>query len=94
MLGDDFLKQLDVYVKHDLAYWSNWNLDKDAKIVWNYDHASDFWYGHTIGLVTRTAIQIFIDNYERNPTQLEDLAIIEKINEYSKEYKKCFEKLK
>jgi len=94
MLGDDFLKELDKMIKRDIQYWSDWNLEKDAKIVWDYDHASDFWFGHTIGLCTRTAIQIFIDIYKRKPSQLENLSIIEKINEYSLQYKQVFDKLK
>jgi len=50
--------------------------------------------GHTIGMATRTAIQIFIDIYNRKPSQIENLAIIGKINEYSLQYKQAFEHLK
>ncbi len=94
MLGDDFLKGLDEYVKRDLQYWSKWNLNKDGKIVWNYDNAHDFWFGHTIGMATRSAIQIFIDIYKRKPSQLADLAIIDTISDYASQSKQAFEHLK
>ncbi len=94
MLGDDFLKELDKSINRDIQYWSNWNLDPDVNIVWDYDNAFDFWYGHTIGMSTRTAIQVFIDIYKRKPTQIENLAIIQKINDHKSQYKQAFENLK
>ena len=93
MFGEDFLRQLDVYIKRDIQYWSAWRPNERA-IIWQYDNAFDFWYGHTIGITTRTVIQIFIDTYKRKPSQLEDIAIIDKISEYAPQYKQAFEHLR
>ena len=93
MFSDKFLNTLEIYVRRDIQYWSKWRPNNEAS-MWNYDNAFDFWYGHTIGMCTRTVIQIFIDMYDRKPSQLENKAIIDKINEYSGEYKKAFEHLK
>lgn len=94
IFSKEFLKGLDEYVKHDLVFWSRLNLNKDAAEIWQYDHPFDFWYGHTIGMATRSAIHLFMNIYKRKPSQLEDMEIIIKINEYAPQYKNIFDKLK
>jgi len=95
MFDDAFLKALDEYVRLDIQNCLKLNLNNDAgKAVWNYDNGYDFWFGHTIGMTTRTAIQIFKDAYGKLPSNIESKAIIEKINEYSSQYKQAFEHLK
>ena len=93
MFSEEFLKTLDIYIRKDIQYWSTWRPNNEAK-MWNYDNAFNFWYGHTIGMCTRTAIQVFIDMYHKKPSKLENKAIIDKIIEYSQEYKKALEYLK
>lgn len=92
MLSNAFLKSLDDYVKLDLRYLYNWKPDERVKIR-QHDTVLNFWYDNTIRLLVHSAIHMFMDIYNRKPTPLEDITIIDKINEYVPQYKQAFEPL-
>jgi len=68
LLSKEFLQLLDEKVRVQLEYWSKFKPSKEAKEMWKYKNSSDFWYGHTIGLLTGIENGIFLGMYHRTPT--------------------------